>query len=594
MQTISAAQLIFTNVEENQSPTQRRGFQVLFYTQSLLTEAETLAIERRLFYSPQETQTKWVFFPVTDDKIALGRIVPLAEPDKFGRKGRSFAHALIFHRQDFAALENNPFPILRGFPFMSSVQEAFDAGDKRTGNIPPANVPLPTQETQGAGLSDLPREVLRAFSLLAVVEQPLKELARSNAMHSYGGYQQQAQDIAARTIGCYGASEATFKTLEAVFACLPSPLRSGCSFDTLFQDGTLSQLPYWAIGLPGDAPRRRELWHFDTAKQLFESPVTITPSSTYGEWLLRSAGVAGSSAPAEKPSWHAAQTPQATEPLRPQGSAEENQAAYWLGEWFDGRSADWQQVANLDERLFGDFAALRPEALEMRVRDSLTEQVGSKVAGRLALAARAQVHNQGIAALETIRQGFDARQIREWMHQTYMAQGQSYESVSWDEWQEVAQFAIRHRDHPLHLVSLRWTQQWLELAEAIDYLKEDEFQSYARWALSTLKARVQWFIRADTNGLTFGPCIQGADPSADEEVANLLLALLGIYTRSTYEPSYGVPNSRGNPALRPALNTLKQFFRRDEEESFFSLPSAKVKRWLWLLQCLQEQSAPRF
>jgi hypothetical protein len=95
----------------------------------------------------------------------------------------------------------------------------------------------------------------------------------------------------------------------------------------------------------------------------------------------------------------------------------------------------------------------------------------------------------------------------------------------------------------------------------------------------------------------FGPCIQGLESSEDveDEVTGLLFSLLGIYSRSTYDPNHSSSASRTHQSsARPSRNALKQLFRRDEDNnSFFPLPPAKVQRWLWLMQCLYEQSVGR-
>ena len=64
MTTIQAWQHIYSNVEKEQSPTKRGGFQTLFYTQAGLTEDEISEMEGRLLYFPDKTAepVKRLFF----------------------------------------------------------------------------------------------------------------------------------------------------------------------------------------------------------------------------------------------------------------------------------------------------------------------------------------------------------------------------------------------------------------------------------------------------------------------------------------------------------------------------------------------------
>ena len=69
MTTIQAWQHIYSNVEKEQSPQGRGGFQTLFYTASGLTEAEIEEMEGRLLYFPSKVEpVKRLFFATSTGK----------------------------------------------------------------------------------------------------------------------------------------------------------------------------------------------------------------------------------------------------------------------------------------------------------------------------------------------------------------------------------------------------------------------------------------------------------------------------------------------------------------------------------------------
>ena len=63
MATIQAWQHIYSNVEKEQSPQGRGGFQTLFYSKAGLTEDEIEEMEGRLLYFPSKVEpVKRLFF----------------------------------------------------------------------------------------------------------------------------------------------------------------------------------------------------------------------------------------------------------------------------------------------------------------------------------------------------------------------------------------------------------------------------------------------------------------------------------------------------------------------------------------------------
>src|SRR5712691_4750792 len=120
---LRSAQLIYTNVEADESPTGRRGFQVWLAAPSL-PEPLRRDIAKRLGdfkvpagSSPGEAARRHVYFSCADAGqryFVLAQTVPLAEKDMFGRGGRFYAHAFVLAEEEFACVGCNPFALLDG------------------------------------------------------------------------------------------------------------------------------------------------------------------------------------------------------------------------------------------------------------------------------------------------------------------------------------------------------------------------------------------------------------------------------------------------------------------------------------------------
>jgi hypothetical protein len=92
-------------------------------------------------------------------------IVPLAETDQHGRKGRYLAHSLVFTPEAFAHLEAAPFWVFQHFSFITTVEEALAHGDFQTGDMPAATLQVAVKQEQ-------PTDIARRWST-----QELQKLA---------------------------------------------------------------------------------------------------------------------------------------------------------------------------------------------------------------------------------------------------------------------------------------------------------------------------------------------------------------------------------------------------------------------------------
>ncbi len=117
----AAAQLVYTNVEQERSPHRRRGVQVWLWTESLPPPVRE-EVEQRVntFARPGADHfVRRIFSPlVSGPFVMLAEAVPLTKPDKFGRGGRFHTHALLIGREAFAESGGNPFAYFdSGFAF---------------------------------------------------------------------------------------------------------------------------------------------------------------------------------------------------------------------------------------------------------------------------------------------------------------------------------------------------------------------------------------------------------------------------------------------------------------------------------------------
>jgi hypothetical protein len=552
MTSISADQLIYTNVEADRSPSNRRGYQVLFYTHDGLSDAEVVAIETRLFYRPPEAgnrgetaemprqPTKHVFFQTKTGKIVLAQIAPLPETDKFGRSGRCFAHALIFSPDAFAQFENNPFVVFQRFPFWTTVEQAFRAGDPKNGNIPPTEVSSERLGRQNNSLSLIKdRE-----TLLLLTTQAARLLENR------------------RAIGFVGQTGEIFQLLEALFDLIPPPSRLQCSFDTLFTGGTLNRAPYWAVGFPSAPPRQPNLHLFDLEARQFTGDVSAEPTGAFERWLI-----------------HVTTETEAN----PQFAdiAEHIEPACWLGRWFDGESLDLRTLEALeavDLMLFQSFDELNPNTLEERVTEQLQKQVGDALGERIFDQAFSWVRKQGAGTPRHLEGGFDIERLQNWIFGIY---DDSPNRPEPQELQNLRQFLEVHPHVRLRLIYLRWARDWQSLTEDLLNLEKQDLNWFAKWAFRTVQSEVTWGIRHDDQGLSFGPIVK-TEKQDSEDCRHLLLTLLDMSDKLFSDL----------PSGSPRKGILGRRVRRKVESSVtpleLPLSDINIGRWLWLIEFLSK------
>lgn len=424
---ITAAQLLYTNVEKDRSPHQRSGFQTLFYSRSRLSEAEVDAIEPRLFYAPGAgNPPKGLFFPLGPDRLVLARIVALADTDAFGRKGRYLAHALVFDRIDWIAQGLNPIALLQGLPFLLTVEQALAAGDRTSGDIPPLTLTL---DTTRAPREPWPVAALQRLTLHAL---------RAEAM---AGERQ--------ALALIGPPAEVEQALAEMLVAVPAALNPACSFDSFFHQGNFVATPFWAVGLPETPPPGRFI-RVDVAQRvLLDHDAPPVPRTAFECWAMARL--------------------QDPEP----GIEHEREAAYALCRWLEGTLPVTALPVDVPERVLAAVFRAAPAQAERRVHEHLTHALPAALADLVWADVRPQRTDRERYA--ELRRGFAPPVLAEWLWTRLTPPGATPPAPAvrraLAEW-------LRDHPHPrLGLLALMWEGQWPALQAELTRLEPAAYEA---------------------------------------------------------------------------------------------------------------------
>ncbi|KOR29103.1 hypothetical protein TI05_15700, partial [Achromatium sp. WMS3] len=265
--TLKAAQLIYTNVEKEQSPTARGGFQTVLSTHDSLNKNQIRQIEQYLQYNSGFTDPiKKLFFTINQgQQIVLVHIHPMPDADAFKHSERYFAHALIFEAKDWDNVRAEPLSILRTFSFFETVEQALDQGDFTTGNIGLVEVEtsIPIDSVQ-----------IKLWNLDTLIQMVL--------------YAAQANLLARRkqSLAYIGSPEDMTTVLEPILRLVPNVLRKDCCFDSFFYKCNPVANYFWAVGLP-EEPLGGKFIKIDIAKQQIITTSPLQPNTIFEHWITK-------------------------------------------------------------------------------------------------------------------------------------------------------------------------------------------------------------------------------------------------------------------------------------------------------------------
>lgn len=150
----AAAQLVYTNVEQERSPHRRRGFQLWLWSADLNDRPKVREeVEQRVntFVRPDATSqfVRFIYAPLACEPLVMcARAVPLDEKDKFGRGGRFHTHALLIDRDEFLRAGADPFAVFdSGFAFQSDPDDPALDEAVRAKSLPAVELTLARRNT---------------------------------------------------------------------------------------------------------------------------------------------------------------------------------------------------------------------------------------------------------------------------------------------------------------------------------------------------------------------------------------------------------------------------------------------------------------
>jgi hypothetical protein len=260
MTAVRAAQLVYSNVEAEHSPSNRRGFQVWLCSSRLKEHQREIARRLEDFEWPADDAAadrptrRLTFFRIGTGDFVVARTVPIAERDALNRAGRFHAHAVVLPPGEFARVGNNPFAVFDHFRFQNGPREVIEAGRVGNGLLPDeAEIPVGSPR-------DCDAEAARRILPLVV------------------RWLDGADDP--RPVAVPVPPDRLADLLRALFQMLPPALRAKASFDTLSTGQALGTLHYRFVGAYDAATLRdwpyRRSYRLDVEAGEFLAPPAAT------------------------------------------------------------------------------------------------------------------------------------------------------------------------------------------------------------------------------------------------------------------------------------------------------------------------------
>lgn len=256
---INAAQHVSGVLTSKQSPRGQAGYQTLFYTCELLAQDEIRIIERQAQYSfAQEGKAKWQSYRLTPQRHVVSRIIPISEPDEFGRRGRFFTHSLICDVLGGQQFDEALFDLLQPQDFLSALDKVLASDGMKTGHSLAISVDVKktwVKESQSLLREWSGEQLNRLYMLMSDPRQLIEQ----------GQY-----------VALVGSEAQILEVLKVAFLLTSPTARRFCSFDTGASSGDVeSEVKFWGRGLSAAGAAR---YVIDAARRqvtIPESPMLL-------------------------------------------------------------------------------------------------------------------------------------------------------------------------------------------------------------------------------------------------------------------------------------------------------------------------------
>jgi hypothetical protein len=438
MTDIHAAQHIYGNVEKAESPSNIRGFQTLFYSKDRLLESDSEEIERRLgYYYSDDNPEKIVFFRL-GEKFVTSQIVPLADLDKFGRKGAYIAHSFVFSKTDFEKINNNPFVIFDLFQdkFVKTLEDAFSRGRKEDQNLPPIEFTISPEDLSSfEHRMSIPiklwnSEDIRKMVHLAMHEQKIRGESKSFIL---SGNQTELRS-----------------TLKAIFSLIPDEVRTSCTFDTFFSGCNPVATRYWAYCYPRSPPGSPQIILANVDMKTLTN-LSIDEVSPYEKWFFQG----GKS-----------QNDEETISFR--------NIAYELDRYLSNQSYAKEKINAAIKSPHLEMFLENNQPLFRKKIDSVLQGISSEnFVKYLSGAIDSEYKNRPKAdLLEKALNGFDQNEISHYLFKDLIKNT----SPKKQEITDLNVYLTKNKDNSLKLIYLKWSEDLEGLPKILKILSDDEYR----------------------------------------------------------------------------------------------------------------------
>jgi len=437
MVIVYAGQHIYTNVEKEQSPHHRSGYQTLFYTHVALSEAESDEIEAHVpYYRSEGEPIKRVFFSTSTGKRVVAHIVPLADTDRHGRQGRYLAHSLAFTPEAFTHLKADPFWVLRHFPCITTVEEALRHGNVQMGDISAVSFESPAEPVQDTAAAQYwSAQELQKLVLLALRADQL-------AQHR-------------QAVAIVGAPQQVEHALEAAFFAVPTPLRPHCTFDTYFYKCNFVATSYWAIG-ELEPPSNPIYSLVEARSRQVMSLNAGQPQTAYERWVV-----------------------QALEHNDLDAIASCRDQAFALCAWLEGNVDAVAVVDSTVPEAIVSVFQVNAQQVQALLHVRLGEQLPSTLVERIF--ASIYHHTEAVDLFRYMQEEFALPQLLDVLYRVYTTLG--FQAPQRAELQALGTVLQRTAHRALGLLHACWTGQHQILRQRLEELSEEDYRQFVQTAL---------------------------------------------------------------------------------------------------------------